>query len=305
MEGKKYCKLFLKGRAANIELTINLKDPHLVDIRTAFQPPSMQANDYFLKIDSTLRPDETFYHDVNGYLVSKRKIGHRHDYDWNYKKEDKINANNYPMCSFSYILDDNRKVCFPLLSYLCLLIVLRELLSMIIVYWSISIVWHLTIIRELVRDTCIWWTIPTKWKWLCLIEMMKTTISRGCGRGSMIRPMLALLVAVKELRSIVSLNRILWTSLNTLSLCSTKTSLLSGCSIWARSLLSVCQSTLISFGKLMKSGLIWTSSISSNLSLTEFPWVRERSGRTSLGRSISSVQAQKTLHQNWFSNHFR
>lgn len=61
-------------------------------------------NDYFLKIDSSIKGNDEFYHDMNGYLVSKRKIGSRPDYNWIYKQEDKINANTYPMCSFAYAI---------------------------------------------------------------------------------------------------------------------------------------------------------------------------------------------------------
>ena len=41
---------------------------------------------------------------MNGYLVIGRKIGERPDYEWDYKEEDKINANTYPVCSFAYAI---------------------------------------------------------------------------------------------------------------------------------------------------------------------------------------------------------
>jgi hypothetical protein len=47
---------------------------------------------------------------MNGYLVSKRKVGYRPDYEWVYKVEDKINANTYPVCSFAYMVDSAQKV---------------------------------------------------------------------------------------------------------------------------------------------------------------------------------------------------
>jgi hypothetical protein len=40
----------------------------------------------------------------------KRKVGYRPDYKWDYKPEDKINANTYPMCSFAYAIDGDKKV---------------------------------------------------------------------------------------------------------------------------------------------------------------------------------------------------
>jgi len=47
---------------------------------------------------------------MNGYLVINRKVGVRPDYQWNYKAEDKINANTYPVCSFAYALAAGKKV---------------------------------------------------------------------------------------------------------------------------------------------------------------------------------------------------
>lgn len=40
----------------------------------------------------------------------KRKVGYRPDYKWDYKPEDKINANTYPMCSFAYAIDGDKKL---------------------------------------------------------------------------------------------------------------------------------------------------------------------------------------------------
>lgn len=60
--------------------------------------------DYFLKITTNLNSKGQFLHDMNGYLVAKRKIGERPDYKWDYKAEDKINANTYPMCTFAYAI---------------------------------------------------------------------------------------------------------------------------------------------------------------------------------------------------------
>lgn len=42
--------------------------------------------DYFLRVESNVKSaEQEFYHDSNGYLVAKRKIGYRPDYDWIYK----------------------------------------------------------------------------------------------------------------------------------------------------------------------------------------------------------------------------
>jgi hypothetical protein len=76
----------------------------------------MQQFDYFLKVDSPLQPNGVFYHDVNGYLVSRRMVGQRPDYEWDYKPEDKINANTYPICSFGYVVDGRNKVFSKLFS---------------------------------------------------------------------------------------------------------------------------------------------------------------------------------------------
>ena len=78
----------------------------------------------------------------------KRKIGFRPDYEWKYKPEDKINANNASMCSFAYIIDNNKKVMMNLFSWLSLLIELRVSRLMIIVFSSILIDWLLMIIKE-------------------------------------------------------------------------------------------------------------------------------------------------------------
>ena len=66
--------------------------------------------DYFIQVQSKLESRGQFYHDSNGYLVMKRKVGYRPDYKWDYKPEDKINANTYPMCSFAYAIDGDKKV---------------------------------------------------------------------------------------------------------------------------------------------------------------------------------------------------
>lgn len=86
----------------------------MIDLQTSFKPVNRDQNDYFIKVESTINSNGEFYHDSNGYLVIKRKVGERPDYKWDYHPEDKINANNYPMCSFAYAIQGDQKV-FPLL----------------------------------------------------------------------------------------------------------------------------------------------------------------------------------------------
>lgn len=104
----------------------------MIDLQTTFKPETRDLNDYFIKIDSKLNPKGEFYHDSNGYLVIKRQVGQRPDYNWNYKHEDKINANTYPMCSFAYAIDQDKKVFSRLYSLSSLPTVLKALLSLTI-----------------------------------------------------------------------------------------------------------------------------------------------------------------------------
>lgn len=104
VQGKTYSKISVSSKVSNIIITINNKELNILNIDATFKPPNTQQFDYFVKVDSALKSNGEFFHDVNGYLVSKRKIGQRLDYEWTYKPEDKINANTYPMCSFGYII---------------------------------------------------------------------------------------------------------------------------------------------------------------------------------------------------------
>lgn len=45
-------------------------------------------------------------------MVAKREINKRPDYEFIEKPEDRINANNYPVCSFAYFLDGDKKMTF-------------------------------------------------------------------------------------------------------------------------------------------------------------------------------------------------
>ena len=81
-----------------------------MDLSSKFRPLTREMRDYFLRAESHVQNSDEFYHDSNGYLVSKRKIGYRPDYEWEYKTNDRINANNYPACSFAYLQDGTHKV---------------------------------------------------------------------------------------------------------------------------------------------------------------------------------------------------
>lgn len=109
-KGTTYTKLWVSSTTAKVEITITTTAPQELDVDTTFKPPTREMNDYFLKIDTGLDFKGEFYHDMNGYLVSKRGIGQRLDYEWTYKPEDKINANTYPACSFFYAHSGNQKL---------------------------------------------------------------------------------------------------------------------------------------------------------------------------------------------------
>lgn len=125
--GKHYARVIIEGEATS-KLTINLKD--LVANFASYFQPIMKINvDYYLKVKSSISNNEgTFYHDMNGYLVSLRKLGYRPDYRINDGLADKLNGNTYPACSFIYVKDGiGRKVCLLIFSLLHLLTELKEL----------------------------------------------------------------------------------------------------------------------------------------------------------------------------------
>lgn len=82
-----------------------------MDIVFDFKPSARSMQDYFLKVDSGVKSD-VLYHDSNGFLVAKRILNHRPDYDYEWKKEDAINGNTYPVCSFAYLLSGDKKIVF-------------------------------------------------------------------------------------------------------------------------------------------------------------------------------------------------
>ena len=104
VEGRRYSKISAESQHVRIEITVENAHLSILSVESSFQPSNSQQFDYFLKIDSSVKATGAYYHDVAGLLVSKREIGKRLDYEWTYKSEDKINANNYPMCSFGYVI---------------------------------------------------------------------------------------------------------------------------------------------------------------------------------------------------------
>lgn len=67
--------------------------------------------DYFLKVSSNIK-NSILYHDSNGYLVSKRVLNSRPDYNFDIIPEDIINSNTYPATAFAYLTDDTKKFIF-------------------------------------------------------------------------------------------------------------------------------------------------------------------------------------------------
>lgn len=98
-----FYRVLFDGPKIDITLTFRKDDPSIIEHHMVFTPTSYNSADYFLRVDSNIKSTTSeFFHDANGYLVSKRKIGFRPDYEWIYKPEDKINANTYAACSFFY-----------------------------------------------------------------------------------------------------------------------------------------------------------------------------------------------------------
>ena len=98
-ESSRFIKIFITADPINIEMTIDKKAPSYVDWISNFKPIDRSMADYFLKVESHVTNKDEFFHDSNGYLVAKRKLGWRPDYEWEYKEGDKINA-QYVSCLF-------------------------------------------------------------------------------------------------------------------------------------------------------------------------------------------------------------
>lgn len=64
-----------------------------------------------MKVGSNIKSNE-LYHDANGFLVAKREVDKRPDYEFVPHPDDRINANNYPVCTFAYFLNRDKKMTF-------------------------------------------------------------------------------------------------------------------------------------------------------------------------------------------------
>jgi hypothetical protein len=116
-KGKAFTKIYLASANDNVVVTIKNAEKNVIDLQTAFKPDTREQVDYFIKVESKVNSQGEFYHDSNGYLVIKRKVGERPDYNLDQKPEDKINANTYPMCSFAYAIEGDKKVRESLFSW--------------------------------------------------------------------------------------------------------------------------------------------------------------------------------------------
>ena len=149
--GKVFSKIYLPSQTNDIVITIKNTEKNVIDLETTFKPTSRNMADYFIQVESKINSRGEFYHDSNGYLVIKRNVGIRPDYTWHYKTEDKINANTYPMCSFAYGIEGDKKVSISLCSWLSLRIELKASHNSTTPTSSISTDWLEMITRELDR----------------------------------------------------------------------------------------------------------------------------------------------------------
>jgi|JI6StandDraft_1071083.scaffolds.fasta_scaffold01273_18 hypothetical protein len=111
MRGFNFSKLLVVYEN-NIRTTITIarNEPMVLDIITDFTPVAKLA-DFYLKVESDVQSlNKDFYHDANGYLVMRRELDRRPDFDFNIADGDNINANTYPVTSFAYIRNDLNKL---------------------------------------------------------------------------------------------------------------------------------------------------------------------------------------------------
>lgn len=110
-EGKTFKRVIVNSSPSNIKITIKNDEPNIIDVLHTFRPESRNMVDYFMKVSSNVKSD-TLFHDSNGFLVSKRILNTKPDYDFKMKNEDLINGNTYPACSFAYLIDSDKKFLF-------------------------------------------------------------------------------------------------------------------------------------------------------------------------------------------------
>lgn len=90
VQGKIYKRAILTSAVSKLILTIKTDEPNIIDIVHTFKPASRSMVDYFMKVSSSVKSD-TLYHDANGFLVAKRPLNKRPDYQFEAKPEDIIN----------------------------------------------------------------------------------------------------------------------------------------------------------------------------------------------------------------------
>ena len=110
-EGKNFKRVIATSVPSTIKITVKNDEPNMIDVVHTFKPENRNMVDYFMKVSSTVQSD-TLYHDSNGFLVSKRALSSKPDYEFKMKKEDIINGNTYPVCSFAYLIDGDKKFLF-------------------------------------------------------------------------------------------------------------------------------------------------------------------------------------------------
>jgi hypothetical protein len=110
-EGNIYRRVYLESNNSKIKITIKHDMPNIVDLVHRFHPANLSTADYFMRVSSTVKSN-TLYHDSNGFLVAKRELNSRPDYQFIVTPTDRINANTYPVCSFAYFIENDKKMLF-------------------------------------------------------------------------------------------------------------------------------------------------------------------------------------------------
>jgi hypothetical protein len=110
-EGALFKRFYIQSSVSTLRITVKASQPNIIDVIHNFKPDTVSLTDYFMRVSSNVKSD-TLYHDSNGFLVSKRPLNARPDYDFIINPQDRINSNTYPTCSFAYLLNDTKKIVF-------------------------------------------------------------------------------------------------------------------------------------------------------------------------------------------------